>query len=58
MSLTVSLYIVTAALVVMFLFNWWLMKNISVKNQQIADLELEKSRLKAGVSLEPLGDNR
>lgn len=58
MSLTVSLYIVTAALVAMFLFNWWLVKNISVKNQQIADLELEKSRLKAGVSLEPIGDNR
>ena len=58
MSLTVSLYIVTIALVVMFLFNWWLMKNISAKNQQIADLQLQNSRLKAGVSLEPLGDNR
>lgn len=58
MSLTVSLYIVTIALVVMFLFNWWLVKNISVKNQQIADLQLQNSRLKAGVSLEPLGDNR
>lgn len=58
MSLTVSLYIVTIALVAMFLFNWWLVKNISVKNQQIADLQLQNSRLKAGVSLEPLGDNR
>ena len=58
MSLTVSLYIVTFALVLMFIFCWWLMKNLSAKNQQIADLELEKSRLKAGVSLEPLGDNR
>lgn len=58
MSLTVSLYIVTIALVAMFLFNWWLVKNISVKNQQIADLQLQNSRLKAGVSLESLGDNR